>query len=188
MQELRVESSVDLLVDRARQGDRNAFGDLVRLHQHEVFTLAVRLVADRTVAADVAQDAFIRAWRALPKFRGDAAFATWLHRITVNAAWSQRRRAAARPVSQLDEALAVPDTDPLRQPERVGEVADLRQALGDAIGALPIGMRAVVVLKDIYGWSHDDVARALGISETAAKVRLHRAHLRLREMLDGRHP
>ncbi|HEX2367900.1 MAG TPA: RNA polymerase sigma factor [Acidimicrobiia bacterium] len=188
MQELRVESSVDLLVDRAREGDRNAFGDLVRLHQHEVFTLAVRLVADRTVAADVAQDAFIRAWRALPKFRGDAAFPTWLHRITVNAAWSQRRRAAARPVSQLDEALAVPDTDPLGQPERVGEVADLRRALGEAIGALPIGMRAVVVLKDVYGWSHDDVARALGISETAAKVRLHRAHLRLREMLDGRRP
>ena len=127
MQELRVESSVDLLVDRARE-DRNAFGDLVRLHQHEVFTLAVRLVADRTVAADVAQDAFIRAWRALPNFRGDAAFPTWLHRITVNAAWSQRRRAAARPVSQLDEALAVPDTDPLGQPERVGEVADLRRA------------------------------------------------------------
>ena len=96
-----VQRSDEELVLLAREGDRAAFSALVRRHQNEVYTLAVRLVADRELAADVAQEAFVRAWRALPKFRGEARFSTWMHRITVNTAWTlrsraKRRRAAAR--------------------------------------------------------------------------------------------
>ena len=80
------------LLFRAQAGDKGAFSELVRVHQDEVYTLALRLVADRELAADVSQEAFIRAWRALPKFRGEAAFSTWLHRITVNVAWTLKKR------------------------------------------------------------------------------------------------
>jgi RNA polymerase sigma-70 factor (ECF subfamily) len=93
MERERVESiQPQDLVEKAKLGDSEAFGELVAQHQHEVFTLAVRLMRDRDLAADVSQDAFIRAWRAMPKFRGDAKFSTWMHRITVNTAWTHRSK------------------------------------------------------------------------------------------------
>jgi len=93
MERERVEvSGPEDLIEMAKLGDRDAFGELVAQHQHEVFTLAVRLMRDRDLAADVSQDAFIRAWRAMPKFRGDAKFSTWMHRITVNTAWTHRSK------------------------------------------------------------------------------------------------
>ena len=183
MAERRVEHDVEHLVGRAQAGDQGAFGELVRIHQHEVFTLAVRLVGDRTLAADVAQEAFVRAWKAIGRFRGDAAFSTWLHRITVNAAWTQRTRAKRHQVHDLDAVREMPDSDLRSSPELAGERAELRMVLGGALNRLPQQQRAVVVLKDIYGWSHQEIAESLSISVTAAKVRLHRAHVRLRQML-----
>ncbi len=183
MTERRVERDVEDLVDRARAGDETAFGELVRTYQHEVFTLAVRLVGDRTLAADVAQEAMVRAWRAIGRFRGDAAFSTWLHRITVNAAWTQKSRARRHQSQDLDAVTEVAETDLRTNPELAGERAELRMALQQALRRLPTHQRAVVVLKDIHGWSHREIAEALSISVTAAKVRLHRAHLRLRDML-----
>ena len=178
-----VERGVDDLVDRARNGDQAAFSELVRIHQHEVFTLALRLVGDRTLAADVAQEAMVRAWKAIGRFRGDAAFGTWLHRITVNAAWTQKTRAKRHQSQDLDVIAEQPETDVRASPEIAGERAELRSVLKAALNRLPEQQRAVVVLKDIYGWSHKDISDSLSISVTAAKVRLHRAHLRLRDLL-----
>ena len=184
MSQRRVEQQdEDALVRRARTGDRAAFAELVRVHQHEVYTLALRLVADRELAADIAQEALIRAWRALPRFRGDAAFSTWLHRITVNTAWTLRRRTRrhqAAPLEAVESRAALLGAE---QPEVAGEVRHLRAQLTNALAQLPSGHRAVVVLKDVYGWSHAEVAEALGISVAAAKVRLHRAHRRLQQLL-----
>lgn len=173
----------EALVARAQQGDRDAFGALVRIHQHEVFTLALRLVSDPELASDVAQEAFVRAWRALPRFRGEATFSTWMHRITVNVAWTLRKRRSRLQGSPLDEANGIPDPNEQRDPERMGENLELRAKLRAALGELPRSQRAVVVLKDVEGWSHAEVAAALGISETAAKVRLHRARRRLQQLL-----
>ncbi len=183
MAERRVERDVKDLVARAQAGDQSAFSELVRIHQHEVFTLAVRLVGDRTLAADVAQEAMVRAWKAIGRFRGDAAFSTWLHRITVNAAWTQKARAKRHQAHDLESIAEVPEPDLRADPEIAGERAELRQALRTALQRLPDQQRSVVVLKDIYGWSHKDIADSLSISVTAAKVRLHRAHLRLRDLL-----
>ena len=184
MVEPRVEThEIERLVARAQQGDRDAFGELVYLHQHEVYTLALRLTANPDMAADVAQEAFVRAWRAIPGFRGEAAFATWLHRITVNMAWTHRSRRRRLQAAPLDEAFEI--ADPRDDPVRAGEMSELRDAVKDALSRLPSGQRAVVVLKDVYGWSHAEVGEALGISVTAAKVRLHRGHARLRHELEG---
>ncbi len=190
MERERVEPSQPLdLVERARLGDRDAFGELVRIHQHEVFTLAVRLVRDRELAADVTQDAFVRAWRAMPRFRGDAKFSTWMHRITVNTAWTHREKERRVRLDPLESLAVDPESSEL-DPERGGEAAAAAPAIEDALGLLSPTMRAVVVLKDIYDWSHAEIAEHLDISVTAAKVRLHRGRKELRARLadwkDGR--
>ncbi|MDH5371720.1 MAG: sigma-70 family RNA polymerase sigma factor [Acidimicrobiia bacterium] len=173
------------LVRLAQAGDKDAFQELIRQHQHGVFTLALRLVNDREQAADIAQDAFIRAWRGLPRFRGDAAFKTWIHRITVNAAWTFKKRAKRHLASPLDDASPLADPTLSGNLERAGENLELRERLRAALDQLPRPQRTVVVLKDIYGWSHGEIAEALGITISAAKVRLHRAHHRLRDHLGG---
>jgi RNA polymerase sigma-70 factor (ECF subfamily) len=170
------------LLTRARQGDRAAFSDLVRLHQDEVYTLALRLVADRDLAADISQEAFVRAWRALPKFRGEAKFSTWMHRITVNVAWTQRRKQRRHRTDPIDESFIEPVAETI-SPERAAESAAIRGRLRDALAALPKPTRTVVVLKDVYGWTHGEIAGHLDISVTAAKVRLHRGRKQLRDRL-----
>lgn len=170
------------LVAAARDGERQAFAELVRRHQQDVYTLAVRLLGNRELAADVTQDALIRAWRGLGSFRGEAAFSTWLYRITVNAAWSARRRARrhhAADIEQVEHELPAVD-----HVEEAGESLGLRQALREAMGELSPGARTVVILKDVYGWNHAEIAESLGISVTAAKVRLHRARVTLQRLLE----
>jgi RNA polymerase sigma-70 factor (ECF subfamily) len=173
------------LISRAQAGDRAAFAALVREHGNEVYTLARRLVGDPHLAADVAQETLIRAWKALPNFRGDAALSTWLHRITVNTAWTQKRRArrhSAAPLDEISELAAPMGAD---HPEIAGEMLELRGRLREALDALPEAQRQVVVLKDVYDWSHAEIADALGISVSAAKVRLHRARARLARYLEA---
>lgn len=173
------------LISRAREGDRSAYEDLIRQHQDAVYTLAFRLTGDPHEAAEVAQQALIRAWRALPRFRGDARLSTWLHRITVNTAWSRRRYLRRRATLPLEWVEATAATPGPADPEVAGELAELRESLRGALDALPSGARMVVVMKDVLGMSHAEIADALGISVPAAKVRLHRAHRRLRDLLEG---
>lgn len=173
------------LIARAQAGDRGAFAALVRAHQDEVYTLARRLVGDPHLAADITQESLIRAWKALPKFRGEAALSTWLHRITVNTSWTQKRRARRHSAASIDEVIELPAIEGAGQPETVGEILELRRRLRKALDDLPSGQRQVVILKDIYGWSHAEIAASLGISVTAAKVRLHRARARLADELEA---
>ena len=169
------------LVERAVAGDEAAFAELVRRHRDRWYTLALRLLGDPESAADAAQDATVRAWRSIGGFRGDAAFSTWTHRIVVNSAWSLRRtgkRHRATPLDLVDD----PSHDPLGgHADRLGTRSELSAALLD----LSPANRAVVVLKDVYGWTHGEIAEALGITVTAAKVRLHRGRTALRRRLGG---
>ena len=184
MKPQRVEpDEIEEFVARAREGSSEAFEKLVDAHQHEVFGLALRLVVDRELAADVSQEAFIRAWRALPNFRGDAAFSTWLHRITVNVAWTLKKRKARHAALPLDESPEPMDVRQGSDPVHAVENTELRAKLASALNDLTPAQRSVVVLKDVYGWTHNEVADSLGITVTAAKVRLHRAHLKLRDQL-----
>lgn len=172
------------LVARAQSGDRAAFAALVREHQDEVYTLARRLVGDPHLASDVAQEALIRAWRALPSFRGDARLSTWLYRITVNTAWTQKKRAGRHQGSPIDDHHDLVAPVDAEHPETAGEILELRDRLRAALDRLPDAQREVVVLKDIYGWSHAEIADSMSISVTAAKVRLHRARARLARDLE----
>lgn len=171
----------DLLI-RSQAGDRVAFSDLVRIHQDEVYTLALRLTSDRELAADVTQEAFVRAWRALPKFRGDAKFTTWMHRIVVNVSWTLRRRQLKHRADPIDESFTEPAAESI-SPERAAESAAMQGRLRFALESLALPIRTVVVLKDIYGWSHGEISEHLGITVPAAKVRLHRGRKQLRAQL-----
>ena len=174
------------LIARAQQGDRAAFAALVRAHQNEVYTLARRLVGDPHLASDVTQETLIRAWRALPKFRGDAQLSTWLHRITVNTAWTPKNRATKPDGPYIEEVTDLAAPEDADHPVVASEMTELRGRSRAAREQLPEGQRQVVVMKDIYGWSHAEIAETMDISVTAAKVRLHRARAKLaRELEDA---
>lgn len=168
------------LVDAARNGDDRSFEELVRRTYTDLYNLARRLVSDPDDATDVVQDAYLRAFRSIRKFRGDAKFSTWMHRITANCAATHLGRRRRHRHDALDEEVTVIDTRPDNDPEARADAALLRVRLEEAIADLPPKLRAVVVLRDLYDFDHASIARELGISESAAKVRLHRARRRLR--------
>jgi RNA polymerase sigma-70 factor (ECF subfamily) len=166
-----VTGGTDRLVELARAGDLDAFERFVREHERRVRAVVARLLADRRDVEEAAQDVFVRAWRALPEFRGESTVSTWLYRIAVNEAL-QRRRRPAHQVVELIEAPAPEPADP-----------EVRRILLAAIGELPVEQRAALVLRDVAGLSNDEVAAVLGLTVEAAKSRIHRARLQVRAAL-----
>jgi len=169
------------LIDRARAGDRDAQEALVRRHLGEVFDLAWRIIGDRDVAQDAAQEAIISALGALHRFRGDASFRTWLLRITVNAAKTQFRRQSRRREVKLNLAADVrtEELDPAAETmlrAEAGRVAGL-------LGQLPPKQRMAVVLRVNRGLSYAEVGEILDCSEGAARVNYHLGVKRLRELV-----
>lgn len=172
------------LVTAARDGDRAAFDELVRVTYAETFTLALRLTGNEEDARDVVQDAYIRAFRGLARFRGDAQFSTWMYRITANCANTHLAKRSKHRHEVLDDHDDLVAQDHLAaNPQLQADATALRHRLTAALELLPPKLRQVVVLRDIYDLPHEAIATELGISETAAKVRLHRARKKLREDL-----
>jgi RNA polymerase sigma-70 factor (ECF subfamily) len=171
------------LVAAAIDGDRSAFDELVRATYTDAYTLAYRLTGNEEDARDVVQDAYLRAYKGLKKFRGDASFSTWMYRITANCASSYLVKRSRDRHEDLDDEKGLVDERPEVDPELRADAAAERQRLTDALQALPPDMRAVVVLRDVYDLPHEAIAAELGITEGAAKVRLHRARRKLRERL-----
>lgn len=174
--------SQEQLVAAARDGDQGAFEELVRQTYVSTYTLAYRLTGNEEDARDVVQETYLRAWKAMKRFRGDAQFSTWLYRITANTSATMTQRRSRQRAESLDDAEVVDDR-PFVNPEASSEASALHERLSAAVAELPPKLRAVVVLKDIYDLSHEAIAEELGISEAAAKVRLHRARKRLRDVL-----
>ena len=184
------EAALKLLVDRARKGDRFAFDELVRVTWAGTYTLAFRLTGNEEDALDVTQEAYLRALRGLPRFRGEARFSTWLYRVTANCASNHLARSWRSRHDQLDpegmDEASVRDRRPEHDPEASASAGDERALLEQALLRLPWRLRQVVVLRDVYDLSHKAIAAELGTSEAATKVRLQRARKRLREDLGRR--
>ena len=172
------------LVRKSQFGDKAAFEQLVIRHQELVFSLAYKLTGNREMANDVAQEAFIRAWKAIEKFRGDSTFSTWIYRITVNTAWTLRKKAKKHNTLNIDDTYEPIVIDEKKDPELVAINSELSSVLINALDKIPIEQRIIVELKNIEGRSHKEIADYLDISVTAAKVRLHRAHQKLRQILE----
>ena len=159
------------LIARARSGDHPAFEELYRAHSPRVFALCLRLAGgDRVAATALLQDVFIAAWCGLPRFRGDAPFTSWLHRLAVNAmlqnARSDKRRSAR--VLFMDDSALVGGESREDRP-------DIAMDLEDAIARLPAGARTAFVLHDIEGYQHNEIAEQLGVAVGTVKAQVHRA-------------
>ena len=167
-------------VEKAKAGDRIAFEQLYRSHCDRIYALCWRMCGgDRALAEDMVQEAFVRAWSKLHLFRGDSKFGTWLHRLTVNVVLSDRRIRVKR--LQRERAL-VDDIERTLVGER-DVFAGLRMDLEAAIAALPERARSVLVLYDIEGYQHNEIADMTGMAVGSSKAQLHRARKLIRNML-----
>src|SRR5256885_4836325 len=171
------------LVAAAKAGDRSAFEELVRATYADAYTLAYRLTGDEEDARDVVQDAYLRAYKGLKRFRGDAQFSTWMYRIVANCAATDLAKRNKTRHEDLSDDGPFADERPEIDPEIMAEAASLRDRVGVALRDLPPRLRAVVVLRYVYDLPHEAIAAELGITEAAAKVRLHRARRKPREPL-----
>jgi len=192
---LRRIPSADDRIERAARGDSDAFADIVAQYEHFVYNTAASVIKNAglplDLAEDVAQEAFIKAWRALPTFRGESSVSTWLYRITVNAARDAVRshtRGSTISITCDDDAFDTNEWDlPVTSgdtiPEDALEHAELIRSVRRAIEMLPEDMRSVIVLRDIDELSYEDIADILGIELGTVKSRLNRAREKLKKIL-----
>lgn len=174
-------------IRRAQQGDAEAFERVYRLHSRRVYTLCLRMVGNTAEAEDLTQEAFLQLFRKIATFRGESAFSTWLHRMTVNVVLMRLRKKTLAETS-LDEAME-PDEDVGGPRKDVGG-PDLRLSgsvdrvnLERAVEQLPRGYRSVFVLHDVQGYEHNEIAAIMKCSIGNSKSQLHKARMRLRELL-----
>ena len=164
-------------IRQAQRADARAFEALYRLHVDKIYGLCLRMTGNVSEAEDCTQEAFIQAWKKMTKFRGDSAFSTWLHRIAVNAVLGRIRKSKR----EQDRMVAVSD---VHQPRlATGDSGEMRD-LAEAIDRLPPKARHVFVLHAVYGYSHDEAAKMLGIAAGTSKAQVHRARRLLVQQLE----
>ena len=167
-------------IQRAQAGDVDAFEFLYREHAGRIYALCLRLKGgDSTDATELMQDVFIRAWRRIATFRGESAFSSWLHRLTVNTMLENARGDQRR----IARVLPMDDTSRLAGAARSSGI-DLKMDMEDAIASLPKGARLAFVLHDVEGYQHQEIAEQLSVSVGTVKAQLHRARRLLRERLE----
>ena len=170
------------LVERCRRGELGAFEELYRAHAGRIFGLALRMLGNPADAEDLLQEIFLAAHRKLDTFRGDAALGTWLYRLAMNQLLDHVRSRAARAgqlTDGMDDMSTLADAGGAKLADRAVDRVDLERA----IAQLPEGCRAAFVLHDVEGLEHQEVAEVLGIAEGTSKSQVHKARLRLREIL-----
>ena len=173
------------LVRAAAGGDESAFGELVRMYENKAYHLALRMCGSAEDAADVAQDAFLAAWRGLPTFRGEAGFSTWLYRLVSNAAIDHLRKTKHQRgnVSLDDEDLNLDAPDRTPGPQESAEGKELQQLVQDGLMALGDDHRTVLVMREVQGLSYEEISGKLGIDLGTVKSRISRARTTLRKIL-----
>ena len=169
------------LIRRAQAGDVDAFEILYSEHSPRIYALCLRLMAgDISDATELLQDVFIKAWRRLDTFRGDSAFASWLHRLTVNTMLENTRSEGRRTA----RVLPMEDTSRLAGAARASGI-ELKMDMESAIASLPKGARLAFVLHDVEGYQHQEIAEQLSVTVGTVKAQLHRARRLLRERLES---
>jgi len=172
-------------IERAKQGDAEAFEALYHLHKRRVYALCLRMTANTSAAEDLTQEAFLQLFRKIGTFRGESAFSTWLHRMAVNVVLMQLRKKGLA-VVPLEETFDSEEESPKKEPgaddlRLAGSIDRLR--LENAIQDLPPGYRSVFLLHDVEGYEHNEIASMVGCSIGNSKSQLHKARMKLRELL-----
>ena len=178
------------IIEQVLAGDTDAFGQLVERYQSKVYNLALRMTGSEDDASDMAQEAFLRAWRSLPAFQFESAFSTWLFRLTHNICIDHLRAQKRRPTVSLtvaddegEEAVQLDVPDPAPDPELAAILAEDRALLAMAMAELPEGFREILTLRAINDLSYSEIAEILHLQEGTVKSRLSRARAQLRTIL-----
>ena len=172
-------------IERAKGGDAEAFEVLYNLHKRRVYSLCLRMTANTAQAEDLTQEAFLQLFRKIATFRGESAFSTWLHRMSVNVVLMHLRKKGL-PVVSLEETIETEEETPRKElgaedPVLAGSINRLQ--LQRAIDDLPPGYRTIFVLHDVEGYEHNEIAGMVGCSIGNSKSQLHKARMKLREFL-----
>jgi RNA polymerase sigma-70 factor, ECF subfamily len=172
-------------IERAKQGDAEAFEVLYNLHRRRVYSLCLRMTTNTAEAEDLTQEAFLQLFRKIGTFRGESAFSTWLHRMAVNVVLMQLRKKNL-PIVPLDDTVDTDEDTPKKDygtEDNVlaGSIDRLR--LQKAVESLPVGYRTIFVLHDVEGYEHNEIAELMGCSIGNSKSQLHKARMKLRELL-----
>lgn len=176
-----------ILVDKARKGDKRAFDLLVLKYQHRVATVITRYMRDQDAVADIVQEAFIKAYRALPNFRGDSAFYSWLYRIAINCANSHLDSSRRRPSQDgldIDVLVSADELADLATPERLLVREQMEQRLQSTLNGLPEDLRVAVTLREFEGLSYEDIARIMDTPVGTVRSRIFRAREAIEVALD----
>lgn len=171
-----------VLAQKSAAGDTAAFAELYRRHFRRVYALCLRMTGDPTRAEDLTQDVFIQLFNKIGSFRGDSAFTTWLHRLTVNQVLMHFRKRSTK--SELTSADDETPDQIVRGTENPNAMPIVdRIALEKAVQQLPPGYRTVFILHDVEGYEHEEIAKMLGVAEGTSKSQLHKARLKLRNLI-----
>jgi len=184
--------SDEVLIQRSQQGDIAAFEALIGKHQQRVYSIAYRLMGNHHDASDLAQEALIKVYRSISKFRGEAAFSTWLYHVVSNVCRDELRRRSRHPVSSLDEPLRTEEgsierevADPRCGPADLAEETEFSEFIQGLIDGLTPEYKIVIVMRELMGFSYEEIASQLEISLGTVKSRISRARRILQEQIQA---
>jgi RNA polymerase sigma-70 factor, ECF subfamily len=181
-----IEPSEAQIIERVKRGDTEAFQLLYDKHKRRVYSLCLRMTANTAEAEDLAQEAFLQLYRKIGTFRGESAFSTWLHRLSVNVVLMHLRKKSL-PVVSLEEGSQGTEEDSPKKDFGADDVALAgsidRLQLQRAVDSLPPGYRTIFVLHDVEGYEHNEIAKIVGCSVGNSKSQLHKARMKLRDLL-----
>jgi len=173
------------LIERAAGGDGAAFSELMSKHEKRMYAVALRICVNREDAQDCLQDAMVRIYRSISSFKGQSSFGTWVYRITMNTCLDELRRRKSRQAVSLDNLVesGFSPSDNVNTPEKQAVSSEQRRVLDRAIASLPEDMRSAIVLRDIQGFSYEEIAEAHGANIGTIKSRISRGREKLRQIL-----
>lgn len=187
-----MEHREQLLLERAKSGDVAAFEELIDAYQKKVFNLALRIIGNYDDAADLAQETFVRIYKAISNFKEQSSFSTWVYRITTNVCLDEIRKRKNKKVVSLDEDIHMDDGEMKRQvvsgdpgPDEAAEREEVRRTVNNAINKLPEDQRVVITLRDLQGMSYEEIAKVLALPAGTVKSRINRARLALKNALSS---
>lgn len=188
-----VNSTENELLEKARNGDGNAFGELIRTYESMIFNTVMGLVNNYEDAQDITQDAFFKAYRSLKSFRGECKFSSWLYRIAVNTAKDYLRSASRHPTVSLDDGgededgdeqpMQIADESRTASPETSAEINETQRIVRMALSRISEAHRKILILRDMEGYSYDEIAEMLDIELGTVKSRINRARQALKQEL-----
>ncbi len=178
-------SSEEKLISRAAAGDGAAFSELMSMHEKRMYAVALRMCSNREDAQDCLQDAMVRIYRSISGFKGQSSFSTWVYRITMNTCLDELRRRKSRNVTSLDTLVesGYSPSDNENTPEKHAVSSEQRRVLNEAIAELPEDMRSAIVLRDIQGFSYEEIAEMQEANIGTIKSRISRGREKLRQIL-----